>query len=282
MKTVNSLSGGKTSSYIAVNYPADYNVFALVRTDDKKCIYPDAKVRQMVSDKIGKEFIGTLEMDEIINTMFDLEQLIGKEINWLSPLSFDEALINPNGSIYLPNKVKRICTVRMKIEPIFYWWAKTMNFETCEMRIGFRANEMNRAKTMLDKADKDRIQWQKGTWEKKESGRNIWKTVPYRKLKFPLIEDAIFKDEIEKFWSNKNVRFAYMNNCVGCFHRNPILLKHISEKAENKFDWFIQQEDKSNLQWKSETTYRKIKDSLKQTKLFDDDFSECDSGYCGL
>lgn len=73
MKTVNSLSGGKTSSYIAVNYPADYNIFALVRTDDKKCMFPDAKVRQIVSDRIGKEFIGTLEMDEIIYTMLDLE-----------------------------------------------------------------------------------------------------------------------------------------------------------------------------------------------------------------
>ena len=46
MKTVNSISGGKTSAYIAANYPADYNVFALVRTDDKSCMYPDAKVRQ--------------------------------------------------------------------------------------------------------------------------------------------------------------------------------------------------------------------------------------------
>ena len=43
MKTVNSLSGGKTSSYIAANYPADYNVFSLVRTDDKNCMFPDAK-----------------------------------------------------------------------------------------------------------------------------------------------------------------------------------------------------------------------------------------------
>lgn len=52
MKTVNSLSGGKTSSYIAANYPADYNVFALVRTNDKKCLFPDAKIRQIVSDKM--------------------------------------------------------------------------------------------------------------------------------------------------------------------------------------------------------------------------------------
>ena len=84
MKTVNSLSGGKTSSYIAANYPADYNVFALVRTDDKSCLYPDKKLRQMVSDKIGVEFIGTLEQDNIIKVMLDLEQFIGKEITALN------------------------------------------------------------------------------------------------------------------------------------------------------------------------------------------------------
>jgi hypothetical protein len=69
MKTVNSLSGGKTSSYIAANYPADYNLFSLVRTDDVRVLFPDAKVRQIVSDRIGHEFIGTLEEDTIIYTM---------------------------------------------------------------------------------------------------------------------------------------------------------------------------------------------------------------------
>ena len=28
--------------------------------------------------------------------------------------------------------------------------------------------------------------------------------------------------------------------------------------------------------------YKDIRNSLKQTELFDDDFNECDSGYCGL
>ena len=84
MKKVNSLSGGKTSSYIAANYPADYNVFSLVRTDDKKCLFPDAKIRQEVSDKLGKEFIGTLEEDAMISTMLDLEQHIGTKLDWVS------------------------------------------------------------------------------------------------------------------------------------------------------------------------------------------------------
>ena len=53
MITCNSISGGKTSAYIASNYPADYNLFALVRTLDKNCLFPDAKIRQIVSDKLG-------------------------------------------------------------------------------------------------------------------------------------------------------------------------------------------------------------------------------------
>ncbi len=48
MITVNSVSGGKTSAYIAANYPADYDVFSLVRTNDKSCLFPDAKIRQIV------------------------------------------------------------------------------------------------------------------------------------------------------------------------------------------------------------------------------------------
>ena len=93
MKTVNSLSGGKTSSYIAANYPADYDVFALVRTDDKNCIYPDKKLRQEVEDRIQAPFIGTLEDDTIIHTMLDLEQYIGRKITWVTGKTFDETII---------------------------------------------------------------------------------------------------------------------------------------------------------------------------------------------
>ena len=72
-----------------------------------------------------------------------------------------------------------------------------------------------------------------------------------------------------------------MNNCVGCFHRNPVLLKHMSERNPDKFQWFVNAE-KDSRTFKKGMTYEQIKNSLKQIKLFDDDFSECDSGYCGL
>lgn len=125
MKTLNSLSGGKTSSYIAVNYPSDYNVFALVTTRDKSCMFPDKQLRQKVSDKLNKEFIGTLEDDIIIHTMFDLEQYIGREINWVSGEYFDDIIIKGKNR-YLPNVTQRFCTTELKLKPIYSWWKKTL------------------------------------------------------------------------------------------------------------------------------------------------------------
>jgi len=277
MKTVNSLSGGKTSSYIAVNYPADYNVFALVRTDDKSCLFPDPKIRQIVSDKIGKEFIGTLEMDEIIYTMLDLEQFIGSEITWLSERTFEQVIVKQGN--YLPNIMTRFCTVKMKIEPIAQWCYENTNLPV-EMRIGFRANEVQRADRMIERQTNGTENFKFKVGEK--NGRNKWKELPYRMVKFPLIEDRIFKDAIEQFWIDKPVRFAYRNNCVGCFHRNELMLKHMSIKAEKQFDWFVEMEQKNKSTFRKGITYEKIKRHKLQLDLFDEDFNDCDSGYCGL
>jgi hypothetical protein len=283
MKTVNSISGGKTSAYIAANYPADYNVFSLVTTSDKSCMFPDAKLRQVVSDRIGKEFIGTLEDDMIIYTLLDLEQFIGQEIKWLSGLTFDEVIKTKGG--WLPNKLHRYCSQWLKLIPIFEWWHKNLNTPV-EMRIGFRANEMRRAKTMQEKTNANGLLEIKHTISKHKNGKNKWQIWEWQKPKFPLIEDVIFKDQIEKYWSDKTVRFAYMNNCVACFHRSAMLLKHMSNKHPNKFNWFIKQEEgrKPKDTWK-EVGNLKYKDILKyktQIELFDNDFNDCDSGYCGL
>lgn len=277
MKTVNSLSGGKTSSYLAVNYPADYNIFALVRTNDKKCLFPDTKTRQIVSDRIGREFIGTLEEDDIIYTMLDLEQFIGREITWLSDKTFDEVIENHGN--YLPNVISRFCTVDMKVKPIAQWCYDNTELPV-EMRIGFRANEISRANNMIERAIDGIEPFKFKVGEK--NGRNKWKELPYRMVKFPLIENATFKDTIEEFWKDKPVRFAYRNNCVGCFHRSELMLKHMSNKAEKQFDWFVEMEKKNGCTFKKEITYERIKNYKTQLDLFDEDFSDCDSGHCGL
>ena len=281
MKKVNSLSGGKTSSYIAANYPADYNVFSLVRTDDKKCLFPDAKIRQEVSDRLGKEFIGTLEEDTIIYTMLDLEQHIGTKIDWVSGKTFDDSIIKTKkGTKYLPNKMARYCTTELKTLPILHWMYEEVK-EPVIMRFGYRANETRRAIKMMDKTDEDGFTKVKTTFTKLKDGRNSWGVYKYCKPEFPLINDNIYKDTIEEFWKEKDVRFAYMNNCVGCWWRSPLLLKKMHNKHPEKMQWFADQETNKS-KWRSDIMYKDIIKWKTQTELFDDDFNECDSGHCGL
>lgn len=89
MKTVNSISGGKTSAYIAVHYPADYEVFSLVCIDDKNCKPKDTLINTYVNLKLEKfapeygEFIATAEDDKTLYAMMDLEQILGREIVWV-------------------------------------------------------------------------------------------------------------------------------------------------------------------------------------------------------
>lgn len=287
MVTVNSVSGGQTSAYIMANYKADYNIFALVTTNDKACIFPDKKVRQIVSDRIGKEFIGTLEMDEIIFTMLDLEQFTGNPITWVaSKYSFEDTLKLKQNNL-LPSPMRRYCTDILKQQPIFNWWQETID-EPVEMRIGFRANEMRRAKTMLDKLDENGFKTEKHIIGKHKNGRNKWTVTPWQKPSFPLIDDGIYKDAIVNYWTGKPVRFAELNNCVGCFHRNPILLnKLFKSKHSNKMEFFSSLE--KNRKFKNDTfkmddkiTYEKIKNYKLQASIEFNDFSECDSGHCGI
>lgn len=282
MITVNSLSGGKTSSYIAANYPADYNVFALVRIEHEASKFPDKKIRQEVEDRIQAPFIATAEDDMIIYTMLDLEQYIGKEITWVTGKTFD-TIIQRKGKKYLPNVTQRFCTTEMKLNPIFDWWYNNIK-EPIETRIGYRANEQRRAKKMYERLNQDGLLIHKVIVGKRGT-RNKWEEIGWQKPAFPLIDDNIYKDKVEVFWKDKPVRFAYMNNCIGCFHRNEVLLKLMSDKHPSKFDWFIDAENDTghNVRtFKNGVTYKQIKNSLKQVELFDDDFNECDSGYCGI
>jgi hypothetical protein len=280
MKTINSLSGGKTSSYIAANYPADYNVFSLVRTNDQASKFKDEKIRKLVEDRIQAPFIATAEDDTIVYTMLDLEQYIGKEITWVTGPTFEEVIKNHGG--YLPNKVARYCTTDMKTMPIAQWRHKNIEGDV-EMRFGFRANEQSRAKTMNDKLNERGMTEVKIVVGKTKTGtRNRWGVIDYCKPTFPLIEDGIFKDNVEEFWKDKPVRFAYMNNCVGCWWRSAMLLKHMADKHPSKMEWFAQQEENNKGNFRSDVSYREIINYNSQFSLFDEDFSECDGGYCGL
>ena len=253
MKTVVSISGGKSSAYILANYPSDFAVFSLVRTNDKECLHPDNGIRKIVSEKIGKEFIGTLEQDAIIKIVLELEQFTGKKIDWISGDTFDEVIIKD----YLPNVMTRYCTTKLKMFPIMNWWKKNIN-EVVKMSIGFRANENKRMNKIIEKCDDNGIESDKFIIGKRGK-RNKWGMLKWRKPIFPLIENNILADKIHRYWNdNKKVPFVkgYYNNCVGCFHRNPLFLKKMSQEHKNKINWFAKQEKISKGNWKKEVLYK--------------------------
>lgn len=279
MKTITSVSGGRTSAYLAANYPSDYNLFALVRIEDENCRFPDEKIRRLVEDKIQAPFIGTAEDDMIIYTMLDLEQYLGRPINWVTGNTFDHIIHKVNHG-YLPNIARRYCTQMMKLAPMFYWWQANIN-EPIEMRIGFRSNELNRANRMIERVNEDGLLSFKGIVGKK-GNKNKWANVYWQKPSFPLIEDGILKHDISKYWMGKSVRFADYNNCVGCFHRSPLFLAKMFDQHPNKMQWFMDQEGKQRGvgAWKDDIKYSEIQKMKIQRTLSFDDLGGCASGYC--
>ena len=284
MKTVTSISGGQSSAYIAANYPADFLVFALVCIEDRACTPKDSKLVQRVSDRIGREFIATAEDDTILHTIFDLEQYLGQHIDWVVGPTFDD--VTHNYGKVLPSPLRRYCTAHMKMEPMFDWWNSNIG-QPVKMQIGFRAGEERRALSHFDKCNDEGLLEQKHVVGQHTNGNNKWANTAWQKPVFPMIEDGIHRDHVVEFWKDKPVRFAERNNCVGCFHRNPILLRQMFDKHPEKMEWFAKQErDRTYpndvfLVGKG-ITYDHIKKHRLQYELSLDDFNECDSGHCGL
>jgi hypothetical protein len=286
MKTVTSVSGGRTSAYLAANYPSDELVFSLVRTSSQDCRFKDRALARRVERRIEKDFVGTLEDDMIIHTIFDLEQYLGRKIHWVSGITFEQVLATKGG--WLPSKFRRYCTTWLKIDPIFYWWHSYFNGVPVKMNIGYRSEEkeINRASDMLSDTNENGLSEYKATFEKHKKGRhkdkNKWVDIAWRKPEFPLIENSIFNTDVVSFWRGEPVRFAPLNNCIGCFHRNPALLKVQSEMHPEKFNWFASQEGGKKGYWKKDVSYNRIKELNFSGNIFGDESEGCNSGWCGF
>ena len=269
MKTVNSLSGGKTSSYIAMHYPADYNVFALVHSSDRSLTPSDPDIVKYASNKIGKEFIGTLEANETLYILRELEQMIGKEIIWTVGVDFDE-IISKRG---VPNKMWRFCTTEMKMHPIFDWWLQNVG-DIIKMRIGFRLDEFERSERLTTTMKYRRSQ--KLTGEK----RYEWDEIQWRVGDFPLIDDRLTIRDIVKYWSDSSLKFPNSSNCVGCFWKSDYELRQNWDEYPEKMEWFARMEREKNATFKTGITYDQILKTPKQTEMFFGGGSCQSDGYC--
>lgn len=295
MKTINSVSGGKTSSYIAAHYPADYNIFSLVCIDDPKCAPKDKALSDYVNNKLSPhlkeqhgEFIATTEDDKTLVALMELEQFIGKEIIWVRGKSFEkvlkEASIFGGTKTRLPNRMFRYCTLEMKMLPIFDWWFLNVG-ERVKMNIGFRMNEYERMERFMNSGRQNelRIPDYCSTRGKKKQHKT---TFTYRWCSFPLIKDVIYEQDVIDFWEGK-IDFPIVSNCVGCFFKKPDTLAVMCNEHPEKLEWFARQEEEMGVHgWIQGLRYRDIINfaNLEQQAFSNLTLQEsgaaCDSGGC--
>lgn len=297
MITVNSLSGGKTSSFIAAKYPANYELFSLVCIDDKNCTPKDKSLVYYVNAKLEKfipefgEFIATAEDDATLVAMRDLEQYLGKEIIWVRGKSFDD-VIDLGTQTRLPSWARRYCTEQMKLEPIFRWWFNNIG-EKCEMRIGFRFDEFDRMQRFFNNSDPTNFKIPVSCSTK---GQRLQRheNFNWRFCSFPLIKDGITKQVVEDYWrkngwiggnlfeEKRQIEFPVVSNCVGCFHKKPETLCVMAAMHPEKMKWFALQEDKEMGTWlDSKVKYETfIAHSQNWIPEMIKENASCDSGGC--
>jgi len=276
MKTVNSLSGGKTSSYLAAHYPADYNVFALVRIEAEYCKPKDESIVKYASDKIGMDFIATAESDKTLYVMRDLEQIIGNEIIWVTGETFESVIFKKKA---LPNMMWRFCTTEMKLKPIFDWWLNNYSPNKITMYLGIRHDEMERAydiKTNTRRPDKPF----KHIIGKHKNGNNMWSETQWRDTYYPLISSRRTHYDITEWAKSTNLIFPPDSNCVGCFWKPLQQLRKNWEDEPQKMRWFAEMERKMKRKFKKEMTYDNVKKIGLQQDFFFGTGSGCEAGFC--
>lgn len=274
MIKVNSLSGGRTSSYLAVHYPADRNVFSVVCIDDHRAIVKDPVVLAYSREKLSEfdaefgEFIATAEDDRTLRLMIDLEQKIGSRIEWVRGMSFD-AVIDEGTKSRLPSWARRYCTEKMKLLPIFLWWLREIG-ERCEMRIGFRFDEFMRMERFFNNSSPTVFKIPTScslTGERRQKHEDF----EWRYCSFPLIRDGIKEKDVRDYWQAngliqgnlfepaRQIEFPSISNCIGCFHKKPETLAAMADVNPEKFRWFADQELKGKGTWlDSRVTYQHI------------------------
>ena len=286
MTTVNNLSGGKTSSYLGIHYPADHELFALVCIDCHNANggfwRNDKKLLQTVRDKLNKtcpqynEFVATAEDPTTVITMLDLEQKMGREITWVRGMGFDELITYKKA---LPNIAWRFCTEYMKIIPIFEYIYMNIG-EVVDSRIGFRYDEKERADSLRSTISFPKQCSLQGARQQK------WvHDYEYRKLSYPLIDDKIMRPMVNEFWDkNPDIIFPEDTGCQNCFWKDPqqIKLNYDRKSSHSIVEWANIVEQMEGSRFKKTISMESIRDIGIQMDFFGGTGPGCQAGICGI
>ncbi|WP_407427653.1 hypothetical protein [Arcticibacter sp.] len=278
MKTVNSLSGGPTSSYIAVHYPADIEVFALCCIDNHNAGKGiDKTLMQMANDKLQKysshwpEFVATSEDPIILKTMFDLEQMLGREIIWLRGMGWEDMIRYQQA---IPNIAKRFCTTILKMWPIFYYLYMYHELPV-QMRIGYRYDEKERAET-----SNNVMRFTTECRYAKVKKFHKWQEMVWRVGQFPLIDDKILHPHIRKYWSDKDIEFPKDSNCQNCFWKAEQQLRKNYDTNPHIMKWAAVMEALYDRTFKEKYSLLEIKNLGLQLDFLFGTGAGCQAGFC--
>lgn len=243
METVNSLSGGKTSSYLAIHYPADFNLFALVCVDDHNAGRKiPSWLKREVNERLQRycphwpEFRATTEDPKAITAILDLEQLLGREIIFLRGMGWEEMMRKRKA---VPNRQRRFCTTVMKMQPIFEFCYLRLPLPV-QMRMGYRYDEMERElnfSATMKFATRSYYQPKSNRWIRR------WEEIEWRVGEFPLIRDKVFHFQVQNFWARHNIEFPKDSNCQNCFWKAEAQLRKNMETNPDIMKWAAVQEE---------------------------------------
>jgi hypothetical protein len=271
MIKVNSISGGKTSAFMALNYPADIDLFALVCIEAEYCKPKDKGIVKYVSNKIGRDFIATAESDKTLYAVRDLEQVLGREIKWVVGDTFDQVIRTKKA---IPNQMWRFCTTEMKMKPIFDYCQREVG-EIVEMQVGFRYDEKERGER-----NKNNTHFKTIVGKSKKGNQNKWAEIEWRTLSFPLIDSKTSHYEVYQWAQNSGLNFPADSNCVGCFWKPFQQLRKNWDDEPQKMRWFAEMEKEMKRQWKKEMSYSSAKKIGLQQDFFFGTGSGCQAGFC--
>lgn len=270
LKSITSLSGGKSSGYMAIHWPTDYTLFALVLTDDPAMAPKDPGVLREVQRRIPG-FVGTAEVELTLLNVLRLEQEMGREVTWVcayegqstpgfisdagwmpKPLTFDRPIKRQVG---LPDKSKRWCTEELKVLAIY--WHIYLNIldepdEMVWMHIGYRADERHRWEKLRQcKANTIQHPTHCPVTAQAKRNKHRHRKHEYRIPHCPMIGAGVDQLDVLKFWADKGWTWPMVSNCAHCFFHNDHELAHNFERYPAHLEWAIRQEELRGATWDS-------------------------------
>lgn len=244
--TVNSCSGGKTSSYMYLNYPTDHSIFAVVLSNSPENRPRDKGLLREVQDRIPW-FEGSMELEQTLRAILEIEQLGQREITWVaSDWTYEELVLGQTNipgkqSPLLPDKTHRFCTQWLKLYPIFdHCFSFLMSHGQILMNIGFRFDEAKRVHKYDNGCKLNKISYShQCDITGRFRGKHRWKKdFHWREIDFPLYRDRVTKEDVVESIVRTGVVFPEISNCSYCFfHRSNEHQRQFQLNPEQAAPW---------------------------------------------